>query len=87
MRSLFATLEMVRLDSIGASAMIGGGRIKVSVPNPAGRAFIASFDETELEDAAEWLFACVLVLYPRSCLARLWDVVAAAGAARYSGAA
>jgi hypothetical protein len=81
MRSFFATLEMARTDGVRARATMGGGRIKVSVPNPAGGSLIASFDETELEDAAEWLFACVIVLYPRCCLARLWDVIGAANAA------
>ena len=85
MRSFFSTLEMVRADGIAAVATVGGGRIKVSVANPAGGRFIASFDETELEDAAEWLFACAIVLYPNSCLARLWTIVGAASTAR-SGA-
>jgi hypothetical protein len=80
-RDLATTLRMLQAAGISAGAMIADGKVRVwlSQPNPDLAPWI--YEGTDREYAAHWLAAYVVYFYPKSDLAKVWNLVRQATAA------
>src|SRR3954471_12716213 len=73
-RNLHTTLKMLQAAGICAGATVAHGKVRVwlSQPNPDLAPWV--YDGTDREYAAHWLAAAVVYFYPKSDLARVWNV-------------
>jgi CheY-like chemotaxis protein len=79
-RNLHTTLKMLQASGICAGASVAHGKVRVwlSQPNPDLAPWV--YDGTDREYAAHWLAAYVVYFYPKSDLAKVWNVFRQANA-------
>jgi hypothetical protein len=87
MRSLFLTTHLLQNEGIRAEAEMVQGHVLVSIedPRPNGKICTAIFPDRQMDEAADWLVTRVKDLYPRSVLARIWQLVSKASDAQAEG--